>query len=1007
MNFEEYERDGQHVYAQMSTTVAAILTAAINAERDQYRMQLVKARAKQPVSLRRKLQQQRLAETTTLETEIKDLAGCRVIFYTNSDVTRFINSGIIQQNFEVLDVKIHHPRRDLEDATELYTSNHYIVALNPERIAFPEYADFAGMRCEIQIQTILNHAWAEMAHDTIYKAPELANFGGKAFDGIKARMKKVAQKYLVPAGYEFQKIASDFQRLVDGKALFDGDALEAIVTATDNNARLDAIEKLADNVLPFYDDLQAIYPDVVPRLLAAVEHARATPEKQIETPDGMLPATTSSDIVFAATDILKHYRYLDVDSTFDALCKLYGQAANSGEVKKLLELGKELSRHQLEVWQQYGSVVQEMLLVRIEALSGEQRIALHSLLTPMLTEILGTEIRGTTASSSAVTFHTGSVVASDRLRAIRTKAIELLKQQFRLARTDEERHSVLQALESGTRLPYQSVYSNELQRMVMDDMRTVIEFQTEVADSLSLELLRQAEVWIHRCYWNHVELPAALRDVPELAAARADLVAATIAFRDTANATTDFVIYKTLVGYDSVLQPAWHDEAFRYTQPAEYRTEQIDGFVAEVDETTAETWFDRIKRYARTESDDLATFPEFGKFLERLGETKPAIVLGYIARTEGPLARFLPAMLTGLTRSTERATAFSQIDTWLNAGEHLRRITWYLQFADPFDETVLKRALDSAIQHGDQIAVRNALVAAERQFADHPGTLVDAVFLPALRYLETCGDFSWLHLPLQTWYRSPIIGALDKAQAVTVLDTLVRYPRLESSVENVIATIAEKWPESVVTFLGVRQTLARLGDVPPNYDAVPFAVHELNSPLAAVPDVVLEGARAWFNDDPLVFTYDGGRLLASLFPDLAGGLNERLERLIDGGNERDLAFVLSVLRAFSGRTCIYDLTRKIVATLNAGNPLLEQVQLALRETGVVHGEYGFADLYAERKALLGPWLTDPSERVREFAEEQMRLLDQLIAAEHRSVETRSALRKLQYGEELDGRAGDE
>ena len=127
---------------------------------------------------------------------MKDLAGCRVIFYTNGDVSRFINSGIINQNFEVLEVKLHHPGHEVEDATEFYISNHYVVTLRPERIALPEYARFASMRCEIQIQTILNHAWAEMAHDTIYKAPALGDFdfGGREFDGIKSRMQKVARK---------------------------------------------------------------------------------------------------------------------------------------------------------------------------------------------------------------------------------------------------------------------------------------------------------------------------------------------------------------------------------------------------------------------------------------------------------------------------------------------------------------------------------------------------------------------------------------------------------------------------------------------------------------------------------------------------------------------------------------------------------------------------------------------------------------------------------------------
>ena len=114
MNYDEYEREGRATYAALAKTIAGILTAAIGAERC-YRLQQVTERAKQPASLHKKLEHRALGATTTLEDDIKDLAGCRVIFYTNSDVTRFINSGIIDQNFEVLEVKIHHPRHAVED----------------------------------------------------------------------------------------------------------------------------------------------------------------------------------------------------------------------------------------------------------------------------------------------------------------------------------------------------------------------------------------------------------------------------------------------------------------------------------------------------------------------------------------------------------------------------------------------------------------------------------------------------------------------------------------------------------------------------------------------------------------------------------------------------------------------------------------------------------------------------------------------------------------------------
>lgn len=1000
MDFERYERKGQAEYAAFAGTVAAILTTAINAEKG-YRLQQVKDRAKQPDSLHKKLLQRGIAATTTLEDDIKDLAGCRIIFYTNSDVTRFINSGIIHQNFEVLEVKLHHPRREAEDAAELYISNHYVVKLRPDRVALPEYARFAGMRCEIQIQTILNHAWAEMAHDTIYKTPDLSDFGSKTFEGIKSRLQKVARKYLLPAGYEFQKIATDFQRLVEGKALFDGDALEAIVEAANNNVRAEALETFAENVLPLYDDPHTIYPEVVERLLAAANCARATPPVAIETPYGTLPAKTYGDIVKAIADILTRYRYLDVDITFDALCKLYSWAENEDDRERLTELGKTLAKHQLQVWQEHGPIAQTILIERIEKLSVDERRELEKLLTEMLREVLGTEVSGSTSSSNAVTIHRGPVVASDALRAVRTKAIDLLKNQFALAESGKSHRAILQALQAATQTPFSANYSNALALQVMEDTHTVLEFQTQIAPKLSYQLLQSTEHWVNLCYWRHVELPESMHSDPELAAARAQIEAAALAFRDEANSNPDFVIYKTLVGYNSVFPPAWKEQAFRYSETETYRAEQVDLLLASVDEDSADAWFERISHFAQTESDDAATFPTFGNFLERLAETQPAIVLSYIDRMEAPLTNFLPGMLAGLMRSGARDQARMRIGAWLDAAQHMGRIAWYLRFADPFDEALLRHALDSAIKHDDRLALRNVLVAAVDQFEKHPGTLIDGAFIPALRHLKAVVDHSWVRMPWFSWLGSQIIRALDEEQAAVVLDALVSYPQLEDSAENIAAAIAERWPASVVTFIGNRLAFAKTDDAPARYDAVPFAVYGLQEPLAAVPELMLKGARKWYDAYPDYFTYDGGKLLASVFPHLSNGLEERLFTIAVDGDQDDFAFVLGILSAFEGKPCVYGLVRAIVAKLDPENVLLLEARSVLRESGVVSGQYGFVELHAKRKELIQMWLDDQNENVRRFATEHIRELDSQIAAETRSAEASLALRKLEYGEELD------
>ena len=83
MNFEEYERGGWALYSAFAEAVASILNAAIE-QNPPLHLQQVKSRAKAPDSLKDKLAEHGLSDTQTLEAEIKDLAGSRIIFYTNT-----------------------------------------------------------------------------------------------------------------------------------------------------------------------------------------------------------------------------------------------------------------------------------------------------------------------------------------------------------------------------------------------------------------------------------------------------------------------------------------------------------------------------------------------------------------------------------------------------------------------------------------------------------------------------------------------------------------------------------------------------------------------------------------------------------------------------------------------------------------------------------------------------------------------------------------------------------
>ena len=61
--------------------------------------------------MRRRLEEEGRPDPQALEFERRDLAGTRLICYTNSDVDRFLASRLLRENFEIEDdlTRIHHP----------------------------------------------------------------------------------------------------------------------------------------------------------------------------------------------------------------------------------------------------------------------------------------------------------------------------------------------------------------------------------------------------------------------------------------------------------------------------------------------------------------------------------------------------------------------------------------------------------------------------------------------------------------------------------------------------------------------------------------------------------------------------------------------------------------------------------------------------------------------------------------------------------------------------------
>lgn len=137
---------------------------------------MVTYRAKRPDKLKDKLikrnEKKRYKNIEEIYEDIVDLAGVRISIYFPGDkeeIEKFIRTG-----FDVLEVKEFPQDQEPNGGSGIYKkvfsgyhATHYRVKMKPELCK--EDKRYYDSLIEIQVATVLMHAWAEVEHDLVYK----------------------------------------------------------------------------------------------------------------------------------------------------------------------------------------------------------------------------------------------------------------------------------------------------------------------------------------------------------------------------------------------------------------------------------------------------------------------------------------------------------------------------------------------------------------------------------------------------------------------------------------------------------------------------------------------------------------------------------------------------------------------------------------------------------------------------------------------------------------------
>jgi ppGpp synthetase/RelA/SpoT-type nucleotidyltranferase len=170
-----------------------------DALRDQYfYVHQISARAKSPDSLLRKLRERQYEDPAS---ELTDQIAVRVITYYLDQVDPIVER--LSESFIVDSERSVDKRSQLNVREFGYRSVHLIVQARLKGMEGPAAEPLRDHWFEIQVRSVLEHAWAEIEHEVVYKSGvDYPDEVVREFANIAAQLEALDQRFLALRGEE-------------------------------------------------------------------------------------------------------------------------------------------------------------------------------------------------------------------------------------------------------------------------------------------------------------------------------------------------------------------------------------------------------------------------------------------------------------------------------------------------------------------------------------------------------------------------------------------------------------------------------------------------------------------------------------------------------------------------------------------------------------------------------------------------------------------------------------
>ena len=164
------------------TTMQALLQSLLAQEEIQYNH--FESRCKGVEQYREKITRKAYTDP---DRQMTDRIGLRAILFYDFDVDRVVE--LVRKEFQVDEVNSEDKRSPTNAESFGYRSYHLVFTLDDKRSSLPEWKNFSNVPVELQVRTVLAHAWAAVDHQLDYKAaPGLSNEGKRLLARVSAML---------------------------------------------------------------------------------------------------------------------------------------------------------------------------------------------------------------------------------------------------------------------------------------------------------------------------------------------------------------------------------------------------------------------------------------------------------------------------------------------------------------------------------------------------------------------------------------------------------------------------------------------------------------------------------------------------------------------------------------------------------------------------------------------------------------------------------------------------